>query len=223
MRCKQELCANWGGDGNVCPCALFDLGTDATDPLPWDRPDADVLQDIGDAIKRAEDDYEAMLKDELSFPNDLLPPTHPDGPRRLRPLEDLHLKPRLVPKEEAIRQSVEATGLPEEMIRQYADELKKLGAVDPMLSVGAIVAVGNAFGTYTRAAADAEHAGIRADRGRLYYNGTDLTPYIELQYLPAQLPHNPANRRTFHLLGKPHHFIQTEKGLQTRPGESPWE
>lgn len=25
QRCKQELCPNWSGDGNVCPCALFDL------------------------------------------------------------------------------------------------------------------------------------------------------------------------------------------------------
>lgn len=23
--CRQELCENWSGDGNVCPCALFDL------------------------------------------------------------------------------------------------------------------------------------------------------------------------------------------------------
>lgn len=23
--CAQELCPNWGGDGRVCPCALFDL------------------------------------------------------------------------------------------------------------------------------------------------------------------------------------------------------
>jgi len=25
MRCAQELCGNWSGDGEVCPCALFDL------------------------------------------------------------------------------------------------------------------------------------------------------------------------------------------------------
>lgn len=25
MRCKQELCPNWSGDGNVCPCAVLDL------------------------------------------------------------------------------------------------------------------------------------------------------------------------------------------------------
>jgi hypothetical protein len=23
--CDEELCPNWSGDGNVCPCALFDL------------------------------------------------------------------------------------------------------------------------------------------------------------------------------------------------------
>lgn len=23
--CKQEMCGNWSGDGNVCPCALFDI------------------------------------------------------------------------------------------------------------------------------------------------------------------------------------------------------
>lgn len=31
MSCRQEECPNWSGDGNVCPCALFDLGTDAVD------------------------------------------------------------------------------------------------------------------------------------------------------------------------------------------------
>lgn len=23
--CKQELCPNWSGEGDVCPCAIFDL------------------------------------------------------------------------------------------------------------------------------------------------------------------------------------------------------
>jgi hypothetical protein len=23
MRCAQELCPNWSGDGDVCPCAVF--------------------------------------------------------------------------------------------------------------------------------------------------------------------------------------------------------
>jgi hypothetical protein len=23
--CQQELCPNWSGDGNVCPCAIFDI------------------------------------------------------------------------------------------------------------------------------------------------------------------------------------------------------
>lgn len=23
--CDQELCENWSGDGNVCPCALFGI------------------------------------------------------------------------------------------------------------------------------------------------------------------------------------------------------
>lgn len=25
MHCRAELCENWSGDGNVCPCAVFDL------------------------------------------------------------------------------------------------------------------------------------------------------------------------------------------------------
>lgn len=24
-RCEAELCPNWSGDGDVCPCAVFDL------------------------------------------------------------------------------------------------------------------------------------------------------------------------------------------------------
>jgi hypothetical protein len=35
-RCKQESCANWSGDGRVCPCALFDLEMDATLQLDED-------------------------------------------------------------------------------------------------------------------------------------------------------------------------------------------
>jgi hypothetical protein len=26
--CKQEMCPNWSGDGNVCPCAILDDGGD---------------------------------------------------------------------------------------------------------------------------------------------------------------------------------------------------
>lgn len=26
-RCGQETCQNWSGDGNVCPCSLFDIDT----------------------------------------------------------------------------------------------------------------------------------------------------------------------------------------------------
>ena len=29
--CEQELCPNWSGYGNVCPCAVFEL----------ERPDTD--------------------------------------------------------------------------------------------------------------------------------------------------------------------------------------
>lgn len=36
MRCKQELCQHWSGDGNVCPCALFNLDT-AVDPFVFDE------------------------------------------------------------------------------------------------------------------------------------------------------------------------------------------
>jgi hypothetical protein len=25
MRCRAELCENWSGDGDVCPCAVLDL------------------------------------------------------------------------------------------------------------------------------------------------------------------------------------------------------
>lgn len=36
-RCRQELCQNWSGDGNVCPCAMLDL----------DPPSDDVCEDCG--------------------------------------------------------------------------------------------------------------------------------------------------------------------------------
>jgi hypothetical protein len=44
--CKQELCPNWSGDGNVCPCAIFDLDTpdDPYGSLAW----ADDLDDGAD-------------------------------------------------------------------------------------------------------------------------------------------------------------------------------
>lgn len=25
MRCDQEMCPHWSGDGDVCPCAVFNL------------------------------------------------------------------------------------------------------------------------------------------------------------------------------------------------------
>ena len=34
--CRQELCENWSGDGNVCPCAVFDI-----------EPSDDVCEDCG--------------------------------------------------------------------------------------------------------------------------------------------------------------------------------
>jgi hypothetical protein len=37
--CEQELCPNWSGDGNVCPCAIFDL--------PRPRSDDDLDLDDG--------------------------------------------------------------------------------------------------------------------------------------------------------------------------------
>lgn len=30
-RCQQELCLHWGGDGEVCPCVLFDLPRPSVD------------------------------------------------------------------------------------------------------------------------------------------------------------------------------------------------
>jgi hypothetical protein len=27
-RCEAELCRNWSGDGNVCPCAVFGIEPD---------------------------------------------------------------------------------------------------------------------------------------------------------------------------------------------------
>lgn len=29
--CDQEGCPNWSGEGNVCPCAVFDLKADEDD------------------------------------------------------------------------------------------------------------------------------------------------------------------------------------------------
>jgi len=28
--CDQEMCPNWSGDGDVCPCSLFDLDRPAS-------------------------------------------------------------------------------------------------------------------------------------------------------------------------------------------------
>lgn len=38
--CEEELCPNWSGDGNVCPCDLFDLEKPCAHD--WlDRPESD--------------------------------------------------------------------------------------------------------------------------------------------------------------------------------------
>lgn len=39
--CAQEQCPNWGGDGRVCPCALFDIDP----PRPLDAFDDDEDDD----------------------------------------------------------------------------------------------------------------------------------------------------------------------------------
>lgn len=36
MRCRQELCKHWSGDGNVCPCAVFGMEPNGPD---WVDPD----------------------------------------------------------------------------------------------------------------------------------------------------------------------------------------
>lgn len=43
--CDQELCPNWSGDGNVCPCAIFDLKPETNDDATADDDEqpADVL------------------------------------------------------------------------------------------------------------------------------------------------------------------------------------
>lgn len=30
-RCDQELCENWSGDGNVCPCAILGMSRPSVD------------------------------------------------------------------------------------------------------------------------------------------------------------------------------------------------
>lgn len=31
MKCRAELCTNWSGDGDVCPCAVFGLEPNSPD------------------------------------------------------------------------------------------------------------------------------------------------------------------------------------------------
>jgi len=33
--CEQELCRNWSGDGNVCPCAVFGIEPDVVREDSW--------------------------------------------------------------------------------------------------------------------------------------------------------------------------------------------
>jgi len=112
----------------------------------------------------------------------------------------------------------------EERVASLAAEAKAAGKLgNSMLSAGAVVAQSPAMSRLMKLAADAEAAGIRADRtGKLTFNGMDLTPYIQVVTAPEKLPHNPANRRTFHLANKPYHYVQLGDRLETRPGESPW-
>lgn len=41
--CKQELCENWGGDGNVCNCSLFGI-----EPTRCNHPDCPCQDEKGD-------------------------------------------------------------------------------------------------------------------------------------------------------------------------------
>lgn len=131
----------------------------------------------------------------------------------------------LVPLSEAIKQAAAVLGMDESAVADLAAKAKAEGKLgNKMLSAGAIVAVGNGMQRLMKLAADAEAAGVRASKaGQLTFNGVDLAPYVKRVYLSSHIPHNPANRRTFRLGGKPYHYVQTAGRLETRPGESPWQ
>jgi hypothetical protein len=106
----------------------------------------------------------------------------------------------LVPLDEAIKQAAAVLGMEEEAVAKLA---AKAGRTMQLM-------------------ADAEAAGLYEATSKIMFGGVDLTPYIEQVSLGSDMPHNPANRRTFRLGGKPYHYVQAAGRLETQPGESPW-
>jgi len=130
---------------------------------------------------------------------------------------------RLVPLSEAIKQVAETLGMDEEAVAKLAAKAKAEGMLgNTALAAGSVVALGEATRRAVHVAAEAEKAGVHVDKGRLMWNGTDLTPYVKEVRLGSEVPHTAANRRTFYLLDKPYHYVQTSTGLRLLPGESPW-
>lgn len=39
MKCRQELCTHWSGDGDVCPCAVFDMEPNTPEWASWSDQD----------------------------------------------------------------------------------------------------------------------------------------------------------------------------------------
>jgi hypothetical protein len=73
VKCFQEQCPNWAGDGDACPCALFDL----TPPRPVEAPapEEEVIfmgwMSLPESMQRAVDFYDG--------------PEEPLKPVRMRP------------------------------------------------------------------------------------------------------------------------------------------
>lgn len=166
----------------------------------WDDPNSNPMADMQRAIEQ--DGYP-------------FPPTHPKGQH------GLEQNKRLLPLELAVKQVAEETGVPEHQIRQYAEQMRRR-------TTSASVAAGIMTGPFLKAAVDFELAAQKIaavmDRPAAEVRAK-LLEMAKTSTRPAedQCPRNAADRRTFHLAGKPYHYTQDSSGkLHTEPGESPW-
>jgi len=57
MDCGQEMCPNWSGDGNVCPCTLFGIER----PTVVDEHHVFSAQQMADTVTRTGADNPAII------------------------------------------------------------------------------------------------------------------------------------------------------------------
>jgi hypothetical protein len=137
----------------------------------------------------------------------------------LQPYQHQRLQvPAKIPLELAIKEVAAKTGVPEHRIRHYAEEMRRQSAGLPTVAgIGPAIKAAADFELAARQLAQTMSQPVETVRKQMLEMAT-ASPRPPADQCPAM----PANRRTFHLFGKPKHYVQVGGQLRLVDGESPW-